>query len=511
MAEEITSMMYGADYQRSLIAHLALDENFFKTHVHALQLTDFDLLSCRFVLEALKDYYATYKALPNVNTLIVHMGQLQHTGKTETRLNQEDDDALIAIFQAIAENTNNLNTEYFRQQFTDFIRSVRVARVVNSSQQLIRVGNNSQALINQIAQINRDVALSGGVLLDNAYTNPEAMTEASQFHRINTGLSRLNIGLGGGLGLGELGMVTACPGVGKTTTLLNFYEGAIITGNRALFMSLEMKTTRIKHRYQSIAAGIPANYFKVPMGEWPAEMLRRYNAVINEEYRFFGYASMMDLSLKKPTPAEIDSYIEQWKDAIYRQGHDPDTCRAVYIDWLDCINIKGLALTKDDKSHDLLKEACYELGRVARRHNVAIWTATQGNKEADGKEVLSMRHVSGAYHKNDALDVGLGLGVVADGRNDFRGANAPVEDEDQSLTDPMAGVPCSRNLVINFMKNRDNPGRTIQIYQGPTLKFWNYEQDAIADESYLAKGQFSDRHDHVQVQALGKYKGKSKP
>ena len=128
---------------------------------------------------------------------------------------------------------------------------------------------------------------------------------------------------------------------------------------------------------------------------------------------------------------------------------------------------------------------------------MALWTATQGTRDADGREMLSMKHVSGAYHKNDALDVSLGIGVVYDATNVQRTADN-AQDDDASITDTKAAVPCSRKLMLNLMKNRDNSPCAVEVYQGPTLKLWNKEQDAVAADRLLNAGNFTKHMENLR-------------
>ena len=485
-------LMYGKDYQFTLLAHLALDESFFKNSYKTLQLNDFGLPACQLILDALKTYFEQFKTLPNLDILALHMGQLMQSGRTVVRLAPEEFDSLAYVMQVIHSYVGRLSTEYFRAQLPDYLKSVRLSQTMDAYQHNISLGQSTESFINKIAQLDKEITLNDEIIIDNAYTNPETMTEVKQFNRVSTGLQALNTRLGGGLGAGELGMITACPGVGKTTSLLNFDEGAVVSGRRTLFISLEMAIGRIKHRYQGIAAGIDAHYFKMPMTDWPYDELRRYNAVINSEYRFFGYASMVDMSKGKHTPAAIDDTISKWKDAVLRQGGDVDTCRGVYLDWLDMLDIKGLGSSRDTKDHDLLKSACYELGRIARKHGVALWTATQGTREADGRETLSMKHVSGAYHKNDALDVGIGVGVVKDPSMAPRPEASNDPNDDDSLDDAAQAIPCNRRLMMNIMKNRDNSPCGLEVYQGPTLKLWRRQSESIAAAKLLREGKFEE-------------------
>ena len=498
MASE-SGVLYTKDYQYKLLSHLALDATLLQNALPLIRLTDFEIPACQLVFECLKDYYTRFNKLPTFDYLLMHVDQMMKANKTTVRLTPEENESLVVVFDIIARYTvpGTLNPEYFDAQLTDYIKTVRTSQVVDAHMTGLQMGQNPDKFIAQILKVENEVTRNTGMVLDNMYENPEPVSTAEQIQRISTGLHPLNYRIGGGLGVGEFGMITACPGVGKTTAQLNFMDGANVAGWRSLFLTLEMSGKRIKHRHQSITAGIPAHMFKIPITDWNDDMLQRWAAVMDPSYRCYGYAAIMDLSKEGHTINDMDKAIEMWKESEYKRGHDVNACRAVFIDWLDMLEINGMALSKDTKEHELLKKACYKLGQLARKHGVALWTATQGTRDADGREMLSMKHVSGAYHKNDALDVSLGIGVVYDATNVQRTADN-AQDDDASITDTKAAVPCSRKLMLNLMKNRDNSPCAVEVYQGPTLKLWNKEQDAVAADRLLNAGNFTKHMENLR-------------
>jgi hypothetical protein len=316
--------------------------------------------------------------------------------------------------------------------------------------------------------------------------NPETPTVETIVERVPTALAVLNNLTSGGLGLGEIGMITACPGVGKTTALLNFMNTAIQFGHRALFITLELLGKRIKHRFQAIAGGVDSRVFKIPFEQWPQEMKDRYASIIQPDYKFRDYSAIVDCSLEPITLSVVDNIIADWKahyDEQYAGKTGVPRCTAVYLDWLDMMAFGGLDVyagfntkSKDQKDHDLLTKMVYGLGRIAKKHNVALWTATQGNKSADGVEVLKMSHVAGAWLKNAGLDLSIGLAPIMIEDNEIKSV---IKNDDDMLA-----PPCDRELMGSIMKNRDNVSdRSFRFYQGSTLKFHTSKSDAMYELS----------------------------
>ena len=72
----------------------------------------------------------------------------------------------------------------------------------------------------------------------------------------------LNTELEGGLGVKELAMVVAPPGVGKSLYLVNQGVQALMENKNVLYISLEMSEDRIASRFDSVMTLIPQKKLK---------------------------------------------------------------------------------------------------------------------------------------------------------------------------------------------------------------------------------------------------------
>lgn len=473
---------YTRDFQINLLAHMARDAKLLATCRPILKPADLELPACQLLYEVLVRYHVAYATIPpNAQILQLLVQQaLENTDQAyRTVLAPEDMELLFYCLDVTAKLTA-LNSQFFQDELKGYLTHVRVKQAVEGH---VAGGANPNNLIADVKQIDQDVRkVSGSIVLDNMDTNPEPILDVSQVQRFPTTLSRLNMKLSGGIEREKLALIVACPGVGKTTCLINFCHSSIQCGTHSLFITLEMSAKRIKHRFQSIAGNIDAKWFKRPIPEWPKRMQYRYAQMLNPTSKFYGYNSIVDLSKEQHPVAAVEDAIRIWRDSLLSRGVQESELGPVYLDWLDMLDPRSVALTKDTKDHDLLSRLCYEIIHIVHRQKTTIWTATQGTREAVGHEKMTQKHVAAAFHKVDALDFAIGL------------APKSIEDE----TDPDAGMIVdtkvdtenlpvfSRGMVCSVLKNRDDPMGFFDFFQGPTLKFWDNEAASIAAMQMLA-------------------------
>lgn len=472
--------LYTKDFQINLIGHLVKDEEFFRRTSY-LRLTDFELVPCQLILETVRDYYHKFHKLPDFQMLCTHVVyMLQGNSATVTQLIPEEMETLSYILDKI--ELMPLNTPYYIEHLPEFLKFVRTTQILRVHGESLKQGQPVDDLLAQVTQLNSDIANHKGFEIDSMLGNPEPIMKASQFKRIPTMLKNLNTYTAGGLGFGELGMIVACPGVGKTTSLINFQVAATLSGYRTLFITLELAKQRIKHRMQAIMGHIPAGMLRKPMPEWPEDMLYRYSMVVNPSFKYFDYPSIVDMSTRRHTLADIEQAIAMWIEGVVRQGGKPEEAALVCVDWADYIDPSGITITKQTREDVILTKTLERLGLIGRKYHVGIWTATQGTRQADGVENLEMKHTANSYHKNDPVDISMGLAAL-----DHRG----VELQEAVLTDDNENTPtppCSRDMKFSIMKNRDNPLASFAFYQGQTLRYWNTRYWEQAMEAALAAG-----------------------
>ena len=459
----INNNVYNKTFQYNLLAHLAKCEDLMKLACEKLLISDFELGVCQVVWEALSEYYAAYRQLPGVELRQLAVTKVVNNVEGEYRsyVTPEEHDALCSLMEFI-DGYAELNPDHIKAELPKYIKWVRTSRAMSQFKPSIDQGADAGHMITQLAKIEQEAAGIGVEhKFDYVTQKPELLLDRNKERRITTGTSKLDTALDGGLRPGDIGCVTACPGVGKTNTLLHFSVAAASVDMESLVFSLELPYYKVSRRYIAMLAGVDAQLTKLPIDEWPEPEMQRASMVTDERYRMANKTIILDHSQKKIGVAEIEDTIGAWKAKTKEVKGTDENCLLVCVDWLKYILCPGSG-KKDE--WEVLSEVCQELGMVTKRMHVALWSANQGKAEADGKTLLRMKDQAFSYHIADALDVSIGIALTADSR---------VTEAD--LLEG-GGNSKPKKLMFNINKSRENDIKAVELYQAPTLRFFDNSQ-----------------------------------
>ena len=457
-----------------MLTHLLLDEGFFKDTVSTIHLSDFDLPACKLIYEVAKAYYTKYEKLPHFSTLELEVQRavLQYDGTYETAIQPEEYESLGGVMAMLARATPaTLDVAYFRDDLRKYLLYIRTAAI--DAQDL-----PPDQRIAAYQKLDNDVNKIGTASEFNFSFGTDPISDNSGLYqdRIATGIYKLDRKTGGGLCRKQTGLLVACTGVGKTTGMINFACSNALNGIYSLFITLELPEDFIKQRYHSILAHVDAHKLG-DKSQWTSDMIERLKYTTSPEFRLRKYMTALDLSVKSVALNTIERAIAGWKDGMVRAGYPADKVAVVYIDWLEKILKEGLPgvkyNTNDATAYKVMLE---QIGEIARRYDVLIWTATQATREAEGREYLERKHTANSVHAHDSVDLSVGIAPMGLKRDDT--GNVTYDEDNDDYEFPA----CDRVLNGTLMKVRygASTGHRITFYQGPTLRFWIDKSNAEA-------------------------------
>ena len=206
-----------------------------------------------------------------------------------------------------------------------------------------------------------------------------------------TGITQLDICLGGGLRPTQLGIWMGPPNRGKSLALAHCVKRQIIAGKYVIHYSMEMATEEVGERYDSAFSRI------------------NVRQLFNEESQLA--KTMEDMGKKLGNRLIIKDYPTKQASVDTIKGH-LGQCRQigfkpdlVVIDYLDLLK----PLQARTQKRDELSDITADLRGLAKTLDIPIWTATQSNRGAISLKTHTEEQVAEDLGKIAIADVVLTL------------------------------------------------------------------------------------------------------
>ena len=215
----------------------------------------------------------------------------------------------------------------------------------------------------------------------DVFTNLDQVLDEDYRHPIPMGIAGIDNLLKGGLAKGELGVILAPTGVGKTTVLTKICNHAFNLGYNVLQIFFEDNPKIIQRKHFTLWTGIA-----------PDE-LSFHKDVVMEKVRDIKENTTNRLILKKYASDTLT--MSQIKNQIRKMIAEGTKIDMISLDYIDCV-VPDKNLGDEWKSEGSVMRGfeamCHEL-------DVAGWTATQGNRSSISSDVVTTDQMGGSIKK----------------------------------------------------------------------------------------------------------------
>jgi replicative DNA helicase len=383
MSEEKNFGYLGHTFQQQLIKSIIEDKKFGDVIIDVLESKYFDNNSFKFIMENIKELHLSYNKVPNYETLAQKI--MSEGGNKD--VNRPHIDTLESI--------KNLekNDEFVKDKSLNFCRQQNLKKELKVIQSIIDNGEfESYNKIEQKIQKALQVGIMNDTVVD-VFHNIDDALEKDYRLPIRTGIVGLDNVLKGGLGRGELGVILAPTGTGKTTIITKFANTAYNDGFNVLQIFFEDNEAQIKRKHYTIWSGVAPD----EQPEFKEEVL---SAVREQQERSSGTLKLSKLPSDNVTISEIKSKIRK----MISEGFKPDL---VLIDYVDCISPERSVDGEEWKGEGSIMRS---LESMTSEFNIAIWTATQGNRGSISSEVVTGDQMGGSIKKAQIAHIILSIG-----------------------------------------------------------------------------------------------------
>jgi len=374
----------GFTFQQSLIKAIIEDKKYGETIIDVIESKFFDNNSFKFIMENMKELYKSYNKIPDYNTLaqkIMAEGSGSQTSKIHT-------DTLEAI------KDNEQQIEYVKDTALNFCRQQNLKKELKNVQNIIDNGEfEAYNKIEQIIQKALQVGISNDETTDVFHGMDEALEQDFR-HPLPTGIVGIDNLLKGGLGIGELGVVLAPTGTGKTTLLTKFANTAFNLGYNVVQIFFEDNPGNIKRKHYTIWSDIAPD----EQPEFKEEVMKK---VTEAQTRSKGSLKLLKLASDNVTVSEIKNKLRKLN------SENENKIDLLIIDYVDCISSDKSTNGEEWKGEGSVMRS---LESMTGEFNMAIWTATQGNRESISSEVVTGDQMGGSIKKAQIAHVILSIG-----------------------------------------------------------------------------------------------------
>ncbi len=373
---------YGKAFQEKIFQSLTTDREWAAQMVEVMNPMFFDLKYLQYLADKFFSYYMKYKSFPTLGLLVTII---------KDDLGQKDDtvlrDQIIEFLHRIKASTSLSDLAYVKDKTLDFCRKQAFKDALEQSVELIQTEKFDSVLTIMRQAVSVGLPSSTG---HDFFEDVEA-----RFVKINrqvcpTGLPKLDAKeiLRGGLGRGEIGVVTANTGVGKSHWLVAMGANAMRVGKNVLHYTFELTEHAVGLRYDANLCGLPANEVQ----DRKEEVLEKYKGM-----------ELGRLIIKEyPTGSASSITIRNHVEKLMLKGFTPSI---IVIDYAD--------IMKSTKSYDSLRHELKlvyeELRNLAMDLNIPIWTASQANRDSAKSDIVGLENMSEAYGKAMVADCVISL------------------------------------------------------------------------------------------------------
>jgi len=372
MSKEKNFGYLGNSFQIQLLNNIVIDKDFANSIVDVLDPKYFDNQYFKIIMQMVKEYYVKYEHTPTFATL----EQLTKSEISSPMAQKMVFDMLKDVKDAPIEGS-----DFVQEKSLKFCKQQELQKVMAKAQKIIDKGDFES--YDHLEEMVREALQVGEVDTGTAdvFSNLDVVLDDDYRHPIPMGVPGIDNLMKGGLAKGEIGVILAPTGVGKTTFLTKISNHAFNLGYNVLQVFFEDNPKIIQRKHFTLWTGIA-----------PDNLSNHKDDVMNK-VKEIKENTKNSLTLKKlPSDTLTMNQIKNQVRKMIAEGNKVDM---IVVDYIDCIT-PDKNLGDEWKSEGSVMRAfeamCHELDLVG-------WTATQGNRSSISSEVVTTDQMGGSIKK----------------------------------------------------------------------------------------------------------------
>lgn len=378
----------GENYQKQLIKLLIEDGKFFTSIGDILDQNMFTIDYMRRLVGYMKDRYTLTNGSVTYPDLDIIVRSKVTDGKTAE---------ILTAFLEELKNMDFVGVDLIKDNAEKFFKQQYLTKALNQAQEIIKKGDDSSYNnIIDLFQKALEVNLKADDGIVGVLDDIEGTLSQEYREPIPTGCDALDKKLLGGLGRGELGVIIAPTGCGKTSATTGFCAHAATykcaannyKGYKVFHVFFEDKVRDVRRKYFGYITGIEAMHLSKPENK----------QVVLEELDKDDKGEMIRRNIKmyRATNAEFSASDLRIKlNHLIASGFVPDL---VVFDYFECAKLEKSESSADSEwTREGLTMRKFE--SIANELNIALWVPVQGSKDSLEEAFVGLKHAGGSVKK----------------------------------------------------------------------------------------------------------------
>jgi replicative DNA helicase len=356
---------FGPTFQAKIISSLLSDNKFIQTISDILEPNFFDSDANKWLTQEISKYFNEFRKAPTLEVLKI-------------KITQMDDEILkVSVVENLKDAWRNIEAtdlEFVKQETLDFCKNQVLKGAIVQAVDLLEQKKYDEIKVivdNAMkAGSERDLGHDYIISLEDRLTESVRATVPTPWDSVTNVMD-------GGLAGGELGVLVAPAGIGKTWCLQALAAHLVKVGKTVVHYTLELNEAYVGLRYDTVFSGTPTANIKFYQDD--------VQKVID------GLDGKLIIKYYPTRSASVNTLAAHLKQ-MEIQEIKPD---AVIVDYADIL--KPTTFYKE-KRH-ATGETYENLRGMAGEFDIPIWTASQANRSSLEEDVIDATKVSEDYSK----------------------------------------------------------------------------------------------------------------
>ena len=361
-----TLSKYGQSFQSKVVSALLTDNKFLDTIGEITTIKFFENDANKWIIGEILNYHEEFRKPPTLDVFKSQLSKVDNEILKKTVVDQ---------LKHVYTQVGNVDLDYIKKEYRDFCINQNLKGVILRSVDLLQAGSYDR--IKDLVDAAMKVGNETNMGMDYIEDYDERMQDLKR-STVPTKWEPINDLMDGGLGPGELGVVVAPSGVGKTWILTAIGAEAVRRGLSVVHYTMELSEHYVGARYDTVFTGIPS-----------ADLKDKKEEVKSRIKNLRGRLLIKYFPPKGVTVKKLQQHIEK----MVTLDNKPDV---IIVDYADLLLSRS---TKNDSTYQEQGGVYIDLRGMSGELEIPIWTASQTNRSAIDSEVIEADKIADSYAK----------------------------------------------------------------------------------------------------------------